>query len=208
MAADKIGRKVSGAFNALMSAAVKYGLLTSKDGKLAIQPLFRSIKLAYSDAEKRKFLGEALLSPPLFGAIVDRFDGQMLPTEHFEKLLVREFNVPDDLASRTAQYFLQGAKQADLLSAAGVVSRHGESSESGRVDQKDNDGEGPLEQVGSDIASVAPSALEKPVDEYLISFKGPGLDSIISIREEEDLLIVEAILKKIGRSIGSKSIRN
>lgn len=205
MAADKMDRKVSGAFNALVSAAVKYGLIASKDGKLSVQPLYRSIKLAYSDTEKRGFLGEALLSPPLFRAIVDRFEGQVLPTEHFEKLLVREFSVPDDLASRIAQYFLQGAKQAGLVSGAGVISRAGIEADqpAGEINSDLDEGD-----RGAGGSQPRQSADQQQPDisskEYSISFKGPGLNSTIVVREQEDLLIVDAMLKKVSKALRGK----
>lgn len=201
MAADKMGRKVSGAFNALVSAAVKYGLIASKEGKLSVQSLYRSVKLAYSDAEKRGFLGEALLSPPLFRAIVDRFEGQVLPTEHFEKLLVREFSVPDDQASRIAQYFVQGAKQVGLVSGAGVISRTGIEADE-PAGEKSDPNESDRSVGGSQSRqSVDQQSRDMSSDEYSISFKGPGLNSTIVVREQEDLLIVDAMLKKVSKAL-------
>ena len=203
MAADKLGRKVSGSFSALISAAVKYGLVASKDGKLSLQPLYRSIKLAYSDAERKGFLAQAVLSPPLFRAIADRFDGQALPTEHFEKLLVREFDVPEDIASRVAQYFLQGGKQAGLISPSGTVSRalgDEEQADDGSSDRDtDESATGDSQRAGQ----MQPKS-DASQDEFSISFSGPGLNSTIVVREQEDLLIVDAMLKKVSKALRDK----
>jgi hypothetical protein len=207
MAAEKMGRKISGAFSALVSAAVKYGLVASKEGKLSTQPLYRSIKLAYSDAEKRAFLTQALLSPPLFRSIVERFDGKILPAEHFEKLLIREFDVPEDFASRVAQYFLQGSKVAGLLSANGVITRT-ETRDAGQEDDGRSSAEEADEkehekgQAGP--VGVAPTQPMTSSDEFSISFRGPGLDSVIVIQESEDLLIVDAMLKKVAKALKNK----
>lgn len=206
MAADKLGKKVSGAFAALISASVKYGLIASKEGRLSVQELYRSIKLAYTDEEKRGFVATALLSPPLFRAIVERFDGRALPVEHFEKLLIREFGVPADLASRISQYFLQGAKEAGILSASGQVSRASAEGEQ-PLDADDGDaGEGEADTHGSEDLSVATRArVDASIDEFSISFRGPGLNSTIVVRGEEDLLIVSAMLKKVSKALEIKS---
>lgn len=206
MAADKMNRKVSGAFAAVVSAAVKYGIIVSKDGRLAVQPLFRSIKLAYTEDEKKKFLSQALLSPPLFKAIADRFEGQVLPTDHFEKLLIREFDVPQDMASRIAQYFVQGCKQAGLLGSNGVLSSRSASVEPANdssVLAADNEDAEELFRVPE--KGFPPPIQQASTNEFSICFRGPGLDSTILIREEEDLLIVGAMLKKVEKALKEKA---
>jgi hypothetical protein len=204
MAADKMNRKVSGAFAAVVSAAVKYGLISSKDGRLTVQPLFRSIKLAYTEDEKRKFISQALLSPPLFKAIADRFEGHALPTDHFEKLLIREFDVPQDIASRIAQYFVQGCRQAGLLGGNGVLSTKNTGVEqSNAVPELEIENE-PTEEPQRAIEKELSSAQKSPMNEFSICFRGPGLDSTILIREEEDLMIVGAMLKKVEKALKDK----
>ena len=206
MAADKLGRKVSGAFAAIVSAAVKYGLISSKDGRLSVLPLHRSIKLAYSDEERRKYLGEALLSPPLFKAIADRFEGRSLPTEHFEKLLIREFDVPEDMASRVSLYFMQGCKQAGFLTSSGEFSTN--ELGSSRDDESAEGDEGLSVESSGGLSSPAvrastPQMTPSP-EEFSICFRGPGLESTIVVREEDDLLIVGAMLRKVERALKEK----
>lgn len=200
MAADKMGKKVSGAFSALVSAAVKYGLLASKKGRLSIQPLYRSIKLAYTEDEKREFIAKAFLSPPLFRSVVERFEGRALPVEHFEKLLIREFDVPGDSASRIAQYFLHGAKEAGIVSASGLVSSAGPE---GGASEEDN-GDVTEENAGDStdqLHAAGQVQADGPSGDFSISFRGPGLNSTIVVREQEDLLIVDAMLKKVSKAL-------
>jgi hypothetical protein len=121
LVAEKMGKKVGGAFSAVVGAASKYGLVDSKSQRLTVTALYKRHKLAYSDAEEQLCLREALLSAPLFKAIYDRFLGKVLPLSHFDRLLVREFEVPEDLASRTATYFLDGAKISGLLDSSGLL---------------------------------------------------------------------------------------
>lgn len=200
MAADKMGKKVSGAFTALASAAVKYGLIASKKGRLSVQPLYRSIKLAYTEDEKRRFIAKAFLSPPLFRSIVERFEGRMLPVEHFEKLLIREFDVPGDSASRIAQYFLHGAKEAGIVSASGVVSSAGPEGEQSEADSGGGAGDGDADD-STDQLHADQTQADEPSSHFSISFRGPGLNSTVVVREQEDLLIVDAMLKKVSKAL-------
>lgn len=199
-AAEKTGRKISGAFHALVSSAVRYGLISSKNGMLSTLPLYRSIKLAYNEEEKNRLLVQALLSPPLFKSLADRFDGLAIPS-HFEKLLIREFNVPEEIASRVEVYFVQGAKMTGLISVDGTLRLKdlnrvvSESVQEG--DQSSNEEEGGLAEADSVIASVSSQAQ----NDYSISFKGPGLNSTILISELDDLIIVEAILAKVKKKL-------
>lgn len=199
MAAEKLHKKPSGAFSALMSATVKYGLLSSKDGRLLNQPLYREIKLAYTEEERRQKLQAAFLSPPLFQSIAARFGGQSLPVEHFEKLLIREFDVPQEMASRVATYFIAGAKQCGMLSADNVLVGGGSRViEPPKEERKVSDLQEPSSEEGVDqietVASVSDGS-------YSVTVRGPGLQSTVLVRDEEDLVIVEALLAKVKKGL-------
>ena len=117
-AADGIGNKVGGAFRSLVGAGVKFGLITNSKGRLKTAPLFQDYKLAYSEQQKQDALRRAFLTPPLYAALTKRFEGQQIPS-HFEKLLIREYDVPEDYAQRLMGYFAEGAKDAGMLNAQG-----------------------------------------------------------------------------------------
>jgi len=205
MAAERLNRKEGGAFTALVSAATKYGLISSKSGKLTVQQVYRDYKLAYNDAEKRSALRAALLSPPMFLAIYERFEGKPLPVEHFEKLLIREFDVPQEQASKVSTYFLEGADQAGLIEAGNVLAAIASPSDvagsepSGGLADDDESRGAPLPPSQA-VAKTDPLG---PID-YAITFKGPGLNSTIVVAEEEDLLIVEAMLKKVKKALTAR----
>lgn len=206
-AAEKTGRKISGAFHALVSSAVRYGLISSKNGVLVTMPLFRSIKLAYSEEERNKLLVEALLSPPLFKSLADRFNGLAIPS-HFEKLLIREFNVPEDMASRVDAYFVQGAKMTGLISADGKLRLEKLADESAEFDADEvptqNENSLSTEEINLNNG-LNSSKVQNSQTEYSISFKGPGLNSTIVISELDDLIIVEAILSKVKKKLEADS---
>ncbi|WP_460610855.1 hypothetical protein [Hymenobacter terrigena] len=120
-AAQKMGKKVTGTFKGQIGAAVKFGLITSGGGQLAVTPLHKSIKLAYDDKEKNEILKGAFLTPTVFRDLANRFDGNSLPVEMLGKLLAREFGVDSVAATTVANYFIDGAKSVGLLDGSGVI---------------------------------------------------------------------------------------
>lgn len=204
MAADKLNKAHnSGAYSALVGAAVKYGLLNNKKGQLEVTQLYRDIKLAYNDSELQKATQKAFLTPALFAAIYDRFNNKPLPVSHFEKLLIREFDVPDSFASRLSNYFLEGAKQSGLLGEGNVLSRDSDNAD--EIIDNGNDPEAttnttePVKPKQSATLEVSHPAEED--GKFSVRIKGPGMDSLIVVNEEEDLYIVKAMLKKVEKRL-------
>lgn len=201
MAAEKMGRKVSGAFSAVVSAAVKYSLLSAKQGRLATTSLFRNIKLAYNEDERRRHLRAALLSPPIFAAIADRFSGRQLPIDHFDRLLIREFGVSDEIAPRVASYFLEGAHQAGMLTADSALVSQEERPTSDEPMAATEAGVG--RNADDDFALESGDGPESPTHtaQFSVTFRGPGLTSTVTISDEDDMAIVEATLRKITKAL-------
>jgi hypothetical protein len=191
-AADHLGNKVGGAFMSLVGAAVKYGLISTSKGRIKTEPLFQDLKLAYNEPQKQDALRRAFLSPPLFASLAARLDGQPIPS-HFEKLLIREYDVTPDVAGRLVGYFTDGARDAGIIGAGGAITM--------------------LIAGGSSTVatSVGPSSTREFEEEveadtsvayvrgYSVRITGPGIDSRIAIKDEDDVDIVEAMLKKVRR---------
>src|SRR5437867_10041615 len=74
MAANRMGRKGtnSGAFSALVGAAVKYGLIDVRKSLLSTTARYRDYKLAYNEDQRVQALRGAFLNVPLFQRISDR----------------------------------------------------------------------------------------------------------------------------------------
>lgn len=208
LAAEKLNLQLSGAFNAQISAASKFGLIKVNKGQLKTTPQYRRYTLAYNEQERLEVLRIALLSPPIFRAVYQRFQGRKLPIGHFDKLLIREFDVPQNMASRVATYFVNGAKQTKLINQDNQLLPVPEL-------QEENDGSDELNQEVSPIApredstdasvQFEPTGVSKPPmtsgHDYAIRIYGPGMDSTIAIRDPEDLDIVRAMLKKVERRL-------
>lgn len=119
--AQKMGKKVSGGFQAIAGAAGKFGLITASKGSLITTPLFKEIQLAYTEEEARSLKLSAFLLPPVFRGLAEKFNGMSLPLAVLDKMLIKEFEVDDSIASTVAKYFSDGGKALGLLDAEGKV---------------------------------------------------------------------------------------
>jgi hypothetical protein len=193
MTAESMGNKIGGAFASLIGAAVKYGLIANSKGRLKTAPLFQDYKLAYNESQKKEAVRKAFLNAPLFTAIVTRLQGQTMPG-HFEKLLIREHSVPEDSASRIVGYFTEGARAAGLLDSNGTIGAATVTSPSQRsaapTQEADSD------DLQDDAESGAPAPF---IRGYTVRITGPGIDTKIAIKDEEDIEIVDVTLKKVRK---------
>jgi len=197
MCAEKLNKKVSGGFHEVIHSAVKYGFLTHKKGEVSVTPFYKDIKLAYSPEDETKLLQKAFLSIPLFQKVYDRFKGQKLPVSIFEKLLIKEFNVNERIASRVMAYFLDGAKKVSLLTADNMVA----SSVEVYSKPTDADSETQFGKVESEATSSEKQTPILPLDSYSVKISGPGINSTIAITEQDDLEIVNIMLNKIRKKL-------
>lgn len=192
--AESMKLKVSGAFAALIGAAGKYGLVESSRGQLTITGLYREYKHAYDDNEAAAVLKRAFLNVPLFQKVYDRFKGVKLPVDILGRMFIREFEVDEGMASRVAGYLLDSAKMAKIIGDDNVfIISHDEkmiTMESHTSPECDTE----MEEKSATDSQVA-----KPASEYTIHFRGPGIDSNISVSDEDDMLIVQATLNKIKK---------
>ena len=194
--AESMKRKVSGAFAALVNAAVKYGLVTSKSGELAVTEQFNRYRLAYDEEEKRELLRQAFLNVPLFSQVFTQFrNGELPPGDILTKILIREFEVNENLASALYLYFIEGATESGLLSEDGKFVESD-------VAERDGEQTSVHDEAGHQEHAPQPIATSVAADgEFSITIAGPGLNSTLAIREPEDLLIVDAMLKKVQRKL-------
>lgn len=206
LAADKLNKKIGGGYRSLVGAAAKFGLLKSKGGYLETTHAYKDYKLAYSKEEADKVIQVCLLHPPIFRQIYDRFKGRPLPVGHFEKMLIREFEVNESVSSRVAKYFIDGAKMSGLLGAGGVLLEVGAGLGEVLSDADDAEDDGNhMRGAEGDRGSETPPAEQPRASHhgYTVRISGPGMDSVVAINEEDDLVIVEVMLGKVKRQLNA-----
>ena len=204
MAAEKIGMKPGGGFNVIVSAAVKYGFLLNKKGELSVTSLLRELQHAYSEEEEAEFFCQSLLSVPLYQNIYDRFKGQHLPVGMLDKLLIREMGVGQTWASKVTKYFIDDAKKCGLLGDDHeVIDQDADMEETDDTEPIETNNENAnnetninTEPSGGFVAPVS----ENP-EEFVVSIRGPGMNTSITINDQDDMVIVEATLNKIRRKL-------
>ncbi len=195
--AEKMGNKLGGAFNYIVSAASKFNLINIKSGQISTSSLYRDIKLSYTDEEKAKLLITSFLSPPVFSRLYERFKGSELPVAMLEKMLIKEYSVDDNSASRIKKYFLEGAKFTGLLDPQNKLVIY----DIAKSDPEVSDSEELqiIPENSNMLNDVKPTISLSDFDEFVFHITGPGINSKISIREEEDFIIVEAMIRKIKK---------
>lgn len=199
LCAEKMGNKLGGGFHNIMSSGQKFRLVDYKAGQLTITALYRDIKLSYTDEEKRTLLINSFLSPPVFSRLYERFKGKELPVGMLEKMLIKEYEVDDNVASRIKKYFIEGAKSTGLLNAQNHLAALDISTSS------------PEETLDPEELQIIPESSYtstetnnnvitlSDLDEFVFHISGPGINSKISIREEDDFIILEAMIRKIKK---------
>jgi len=68
--ADRLNRKIGGAFKSSVNASTKHGLITSKRDILSVTELYKLYKLAYNEQEKMDTLRKAFLMPAMYRRIL------------------------------------------------------------------------------------------------------------------------------------------
>jgi hypothetical protein len=192
--AHGLNKKVGGGFRDLVNSAAKYGFIVQKQGKLNVTDLYKEIKLAYSPEDEKEALRKAFLNIPLFQQIFERFKGEKIPFNILDKLLVKEFAVPENFASRIGKYFIEGAKHVGVLDPDNYLITPMQT----EANKEEEDTERDVQHEVNNLRTQDSSS------NFQINISGPGINSTISILEEDDFLIVEAMIKKINNRLKSK----
>lgn len=193
-AADSLGMKVGGGYLSIQSAAVKHGLIDKDGDQLHTTELFKRYKLAYDEQEEREVLTEAFMNVPVYAQVLGRFGGRALP-DKFDRVLIREFEVPEKIASRVSKYIVEATKELGLADDSGrLVS-------SDRQHAQANDDQVPRNQTQRDRPSEKGRSAHANPDTYTVHVVGPGLDMSVQIESEFDIGLVDMLMKRVSRRL-------
>ena len=145
--------------------------------------------------KSRNCLGKRFLNVPLFSQVFTRFQQNGELPDILTKVLIREFDVNENLASAIRHYFITGAIESGLLSEDGKFVESD-------VAERDGEQTSVHDEAGHQAHAPQPIATSVAADgEFNITIAGPDLNSTFAIREPEDLLIVDAMLKEVRRKL-------
>jgi hypothetical protein len=188
--AEKLGKKNSGGFSILVSSTVKFGLVNRKQSQLICTPEYDKYNLSYTPEEETKYLRNFFFNINLFKELYEKYRSVELPVANLDKILIREFHVEEKFGSRVAKYFTEGSKMVGILNQDNKFNDFEESSETVKAELN---GKTPAEQT--------PEKKNLDNSDFRVRIIGPGFDHDIVIHEEEDLSIVDAILKKVRKKL-------
>lgn len=113
---DKLGKKRGGgSFVADITAAIKHGLITKEKDNLKITDLYKNITLSYTDDEKNENLIKSFLLPDTYREILERFDKKELPIDVLDKMLIKEYDVANNISQLVANNLIKGAEKLGLI---------------------------------------------------------------------------------------------
>ncbi|HMK19593.1 MAG TPA: hypothetical protein VK492_15430 [Chitinophagaceae bacterium] len=205
--ADRLNMSATGgSFHALAGATLKHALIEKSKEYLKITSLFKKIKLAYNEEEKLQALRESFLMPPVYSKIYEKFKNKEFPTQMLDKILIRELNVQEDIASRVANYFIKGTTYCALLINNRLV----------EVNSTDNDKvadetEMTVSPVNTSVKNKLPfyggedlihtKNFPNDSNSFIVHIYGHGIDSKLLVNDDDDLIIVEATLNKLRKKL-------
>lgn len=193
----------------IISSAQKFNLVGFDKGIITISENYKLIKHAYTSSERLNFLKKSFLAPQVFTILYERFKGKALPVEMLDKILIREFEVEEITAGRVAGYFTEGLKTCGLLNGNIVIADtvntelpaenlvHDIQPKQEILTEKENT-EPALKQPDASFSTVKSAT---PKDYYEVQLSGPGIHTTLNLEIEEDVLILEAIIKKVRKNI-------
>jgi hypothetical protein len=192
--ADKMNKKMSGAFVDRIAAASKFGLINIKKGNLTTTQLYKNYKLSYTDDEKKEHLRKAFLNVLLFQKILSKYKKGKLPIDILNKALTRELDVPERDASRVAGYFIDGSKMVGLLKQDNTFDLIG------ITEEPKHEGDLGPETEGQADEGIKEKRIQKPLPyDYVVEIRGPNINTTIKILEKDDFTIVDAVLGRMKK---------
>lgn len=178
-----------------------YGMiLKAPHRKDLISEDIKKFKYTPYDEEKHQLADKWLKSPKLFASVLTKYPDNLPSDPALRYELIQEFNFTEEAANKFIKVLKESIEYTQSFAA---------SAQSREVDDLDDfeevEDEGEIEETpkpantASGSPTIAPISLSE--DSFSVQITGPGINSVIEIKEEEDLMIVEAMLKKVGKKV-------
>jgi len=104
-----------------ITSAKCYGLVEGR-GAYKLTNLAQRFYFPTTESEKKQALLEMVSSPPCFGKLIAKFDGDKVPEkEVLGNILHREFGIPDSWKERVAGFFLSSVEAAGAMDGQGIL---------------------------------------------------------------------------------------
>jgi hypothetical protein len=156
--------------------------------------LYRTIKHAYGEGEKNNLKRQSFLSPNLYSRVYERFKGKPLPVDMLGKMFIREFNVDEKVAAKIAGYFIEGAELCGLL-VNGILT-DSDNNKLTLIEKPIKIEDKKEEKNDTDFLNDISMPPVLSGDAFTVHIIGAGINSKLILSEEEDFIILEAMISK------------
>ncbi|MBK7581133.1 MAG: hypothetical protein IPI67_13075 [Myxococcales bacterium] len=118
--------KTSRGWSYRLSNAREFGLIErsgrASEARIRVTPLFKRYSMPENEAEKRAALMQALVKPPLYVRLMERYRGAPVPdAQGIANVLEREYGLLPAVKSEAAEAFLAFFRTAGVITGANTV---------------------------------------------------------------------------------------
>lgn len=187
-----------------IAALVHYGLVKREGNVYSYENIVDKILLPTSEEEKSQALIEAVSHPTLFNGLINKYEGQSLPTM-LDSILVRDFNINENYVKEVADDFKASIEYAGIYKngvlSKSIILSNGEVDEVGqeedKIDDKKNNTKTDVRLVNNNVTQETVS-LELPSGLIIIYPK--KLSFNFSMGDFADVIkkLDEAVKKKLN----------
>ncbi len=118
-----------------IAALAQYGLLRRRAGLYSPTALAREVVESSSEAERKRALHRALQHPPLFAALLDRYQPQGRVPTQLASVLWRDYGITRKASRAAAETFRMSARYAGILDLDGAFLPYPEDVQAGQAGQ-------------------------------------------------------------------------
>ncbi|AQT61117.1 hypothetical protein [Cellvibrio sp. PSBB023] len=183
-----------------------YGLLLkAPHRKDVISEDIKRFRFTPYDEEKSQLANKWLRTPKLFSTVLTKYQGNLPSDPALRYELIREYNFTEETANKFIKILKESIDFANSFSSAskGSTNDFEEKFEDG-IESEINSSNMKDEKMDSDLVGMQVNPQTPVGGGFKVQITGPGMNSSIDINEEEDLLIVEAMLRKVSKKLFSE----
>jgi len=178
-----------------------YGMiLKAPHRKDVISEDIKKFKYTPYDEEKHQLADKWLKSPKVFASVLTKYPDNLPSDPALRYELIQEYSFTEEAANKFIKVLKESIEFSQSFSSGANVQGDEDFDDSDDAEVGDNNDDVALEPTKQGISPViTPTPVSS--DKFSVQITGPGINSVIEINEEEDLIIVEAMLKKVSKKV-------
>jgi hypothetical protein len=197
--------KLTGSVNPKIAALVYFGFLDKKGALYWLSESSKKVTDPLTDDEKLNEIRDAFHRPTLFADLLSKFEPDGGIPARLEVHLHRDHGIADNATGKAAEIFRKSAVFAGIMDVDGrfLTSSVASCAEDDDIHEEldeqveDENSTNPPKSTRAKKANFSTEVASTNVNDYTVSISGPKLQFSVIVSDETDLLIIEAMLKKV-----------